>query len=578
MPSPLLALVALGIAHRFRPTWIAVELSQAARDAGEDVGPERLSRLIGRALTAFGPLLERLTQRGRPPADRSEEVEAELKLSRALLAVASAILSRIRLRRPMVRELIVGAWLRLKDEHAITQEHFAATFGVKPRTLRSWLKSGAPASRTDPIEAPKRPRTPRPRPVRRPRFGFDVVAPDMVEAADTTDLTAFGVPLKLIAAQDVGGRDEDLLDAIVVDDHECSDLVVDTLAKALKDLPGAQALTDQGTSYMAEETRKALADAGIEHAPQREGDPRGKATMERAFASVKSFVRPILQLTGRLAEQIPVLRDKDLAKAATTVLLISVLRAYQAGARAAKRAMDARALIVDEAMLARVAAESRESYRADDRSARLLLGHVHDIYAFPGDRRAFVDALRSYPPVVLRAAEESFRGQAHRDDIKDRQSYFAAIVRTHHQAYRRRRADEARSQELRARLDDAQEACRQEQVAWASNPAAQLRASLEGLALLWHPSGKLVAGGAGLPAVWMRNAISALVAQHGVSAARDICAGVVHRFSIKHRAALGDQGLRAIENILCRALPPIPTETRFHRSGPHVGQPTLAFA
>ena len=41
---------------------------------------------------------------------------------------------------------------------------------------------------------------------RRPRFGFDVVLPQTQIGADTTDLNAFGVPLKLVAAQDIGGR------------------------------------------------------------------------------------------------------------------------------------------------------------------------------------------------------------------------------------------------------------------------------------------------------------------------------------------------------------------------------------
>ncbi|KAF0170054.1 MAG: hypothetical protein FD161_4809 [Limisphaerales bacterium] len=556
MPSPLLALVALGIAHRFRPSWVAVELGQAAKDAGEDVGAERLSRIIARALTVFEPLLQRLTQRGRPPADRGKEVEAELRLTQALLAVASAILGRIRLRRPMVRELIVGAWLRLSKDHCLTQDRFAAMLGIKPRTLRAWLKSGTPPAGPGPIEeAKKAPRARQPRPPRRRRFGFDLVLPDTMEAADTTDISAFGVSLKLIAAQDVGGRDEDLLDGVIVDDHESADHVVTVLTNALKNHPGAQALTDQGPPYMAKKTRKALAALAVEHAPQKEGHPQGKSTIERAFASVKSFARPMLSLTDRLAEHIPVLRDKDLAKAATTVVLITVLRAYQAGARAAKRAMEARALLTDEAAMTKVAAESRERARADDRSSRLLLGHIHDVYRFPGARRTFVDALRAYPPEVLRSAEQALRGQVHRDDIRDRSSYFAAIVRAHHDAHRRRRADQVRHQELLDRLQNAEATCRREQAEWASNPAAQLRASLKGLAESWLPrSGTLLAGGAGLPAAWMRSSLSALAEMHGTAVAQDIAAAVSRQFSIEHHDRLGQRGLRAVEAVLRRAL------------------------
>ena len=50
-PSPLLALIALAIVHRFRPAWCAIHLADAA--GSEGVRAERLSRLCSRAVGAF---------------------------------------------------------------------------------------------------------------------------------------------------------------------------------------------------------------------------------------------------------------------------------------------------------------------------------------------------------------------------------------------------------------------------------------------------------------------------------------------------------------------------------------------
>jgi hypothetical protein len=62
----------------------------------------------------------------------------------------------------------------------------------------------------------------------------------------------------------------------------------------------------------------------------------------------------------------------------TINLLMLPLRAYQAGARATRRACEARCTLSDEVLGAR-AAEAREQARADDRSARLLLGQIHEL-------------------------------------------------------------------------------------------------------------------------------------------------------------------------------------------------------
>lgn len=551
-PSPFLALVALGIVHRQRPEWTAVTLKQAARDEG--VSSERLSRLVSRAIEPAEVTVAALSRRGRPCRDSAEdEREAELGLHRVLLETATSILERIPLRRRVVGPLVVGAWLRVQGTPGMTQKRFCQALALPPRTLRSWL-SEAPRSQPRPDEPvaspPRPPPMPRKRDPRRPRFTFDLLLPETQLAADTTGLSAFGVPLKLVAAQDVGGRDQDLLDSIVVDDHESAEIVVRVLTEALADKPGAQVIVDQGTPYMAQATVSALESLEAEHAPQREGDPRAKATIERAFESLKSVARPLLALTDRLAAALPALRQTDLAIAMIRLVVVSMLRAYQLGARAARRALDARGGLAPEE-LSRRAAEHREQARAIDRSARLLLAHVHDLYGLAGSEKAFVDSLRRYPLEVLQRAEQAFRDQVHRDDIRDRRSYFAAVVRRLHEEHRRETERKQRQLDQQRRLAEQTAHDNARDHALRDDPVTALRKGLEAIAVMWRPDQRrLFLGGEGLGTGLLLLAIENLVAQLGPAAARDTAAGAFADFALERADSLGSTGIAAVRTIL----------------------------
>src|SRR5262245_45742223 len=151
-----------------------------------------------------------------------------------------------RWRRPIARSIIVSAWLRLKAAHPeLTQTTFASALALSTRTLRAWLSrrpGSAPKPEPLPPAAKPKKKKKRKRGARRPRFRFDVHVPKLQFAGDTTDLEVFGVPLKLIGVQDIGGRDQSLLDSVIVDDHESAELVVDAATRALRELPGAQFL------------------------------------------------------------------------------------------------------------------------------------------------------------------------------------------------------------------------------------------------------------------------------------------------------------------------------------------------
>ncbi|HEY5959444.1 MAG TPA: hypothetical protein VIV60_22955, partial [Polyangiaceae bacterium] len=82
----------------------------------------------------------------------------ELGLLRALLATTTTLLGQVRLGRPTLRALVVGAWLRLGAElPQLTQERFCETLALPTRTLRSWLRSASSRSRSLPQGQPPTP-------------------------------------------------------------------------------------------------------------------------------------------------------------------------------------------------------------------------------------------------------------------------------------------------------------------------------------------------------------------------------------------------------------------------------------
>ena len=495
-PSALLALVCLTVVHRLRPQWPAVSVAQAT--ASEQISAQRVSRLCSRALPQLEEAIAAATRIGRPVNGRSEsDLALQLAIALALLEVATAILAKVVLRSAPVRTLVLGAWLRLKQRFpTLTQRRFCEALALPERTLRAWKRSADAG--TDPQNVHRHVqgnhaaphgsgKKGKARGPRRRRFGFDVVLPKTQLGADTTDLKAFGVPLKLVAAQDIGARDESLFDAVLVETRETAQVVVQVMTDAVADNPGIQAITDQGATYMAKATTEALEQLDVEHAPQKEGDPTGKATVERAFGTIKSIAQPILELTNTIGDKVPALHFAPLAKAAATLLCTALLKAYQAGARAARRADQQRAGI-DPEDLARIAQQSREDARAELRSHRLFLTAFHLAHAIKRPLNDFIRAHRRFPMPVLLQAEKELAQQAHRDDIRDRASYFTAIVLRCDEQYRKEQARKRQGAGAIRRTERDIAAAEAQQRAWDANPLAAMRAAFEGLRHWWVPA------------------------------------------------------------------------------------------
>jgi transposase InsO family protein len=558
-PSDLLALVGLSLVGRHCRSWLGTSVCEAARQHG--IVPERVSRLTSRLIGPFEAALTAKVRIGRPIKDSDEPgaIQLELELTIALLEVATCLLRHVSYRKQAVRALIVGAYQRLSRRFGnLTQKRFCQVLAMSDRTLRTWLRQSAPAlisavSAHDTAQTavnPKKPQPKPPRPPRRPRFSFSVTLPDLQQAADTTDLSAFDVPLKLMASQDIGGRDEDLLDAVIVDTSESGAHIAQLVADALEHADFVQWISDQGKPYLSQIAAGALQQRRIEHAPQREYHPTGKATMERAFGSIKSFASPLLHLTNQVAKRVKALADPVIAIGTTHLLLVALLRAFQAGARATMRAAEQRAGI-EKNTLVELARHSRERARALDRSANQLLSFIHDVHDMPGTKAEFVRKFRVFDLAVLDDAIRRFEKQAHRDDIRNRKSYFAAIVLQCHRAYRARRDRDFEQLQLEADRQKDRHRVQALWAAWRQHPQKWLFDALQALATQWLPAPRtLLCNGSGLANAWIKEALGLLAGRYGTVAARDIATTVHRNFSRSYADRLGPDGLAAVKRRL----------------------------
>ncbi len=135
--TSLLTILCVALVHRDRPDWLAIGVGDVARAAA--LSPERVSRLASRVARPFADVVDTFTRRGRPTRI-DDPVRAELVTLRALLAVATAALAMVPLRRPAVGALLVGAWLRLSTElPSLTKSAFCKALSLPERTLRHWL-------------------------------------------------------------------------------------------------------------------------------------------------------------------------------------------------------------------------------------------------------------------------------------------------------------------------------------------------------------------------------------------------------------------------------------------------------
>ena len=503
-----LALVCASLVADYDPSWLARPVARLIPDGGPR--PEWVSRIKARLRGAFADLVEAATRRGRRPAPPTDHRAPVLE---ALLAIATRLLalSTVPVRRHAVQAELVCAFDRVHRDHGVTARAFCAALALSERTFRSWQD-----------RPPRPPAPPPPRPPRPPRndratgrFALEATAPDTQLGGDTTDLCVLGVDLKLVGVQDIGDRERCLYDAFAVDVRESNALIASAVRDAVAGREGMQLVTDQGTPYLAEAAQQAYDAIGVEHAPQREGAPTEKATVERGFGTIKTALAPIFDVLNRIATAVPVLRQPVLARHVATLLVATFLRVYATGRRHLGHPLDGQ----DPDVLRAIVEEQRERARAETRSVRLFLESVHAEYAMPGSCEAFVRTFRRFPLEDLRDAERRFRVHACRCKVRVCDRYFAAVVRDVHEAgvarrsvERRRRCSEARAR--RARADTAQRTAELD-----AHPECRLHEALDVLAQTWLPDSRSFVFDGQLARSWLRRAIAVIHAREPGAAA-----------------------------------------------------------
>src|ERR1019366_1256881 len=211
-----------------------------------------------------------------------------------------------------------------------------------------------------------------------------------------------------------------------------------------------------------------------------------------------------------------------------------------------------------EDTLVRAAARAREAARSTDRSARLLLTHLHGLFLFSTSATRFVEQYRRYPLEVLRSAEASLRNRflmRGAPDVREVDRYFAALVRNHFAEHRTRRATRDASRTLQEHLRQQHHEADDAERSRSADPALWLRQALDLIALQWLPIEQhLMFDGDGLGVGWMRGALDLLLRCHGCTATTDIAAGVLGQFRLSCLASLGDHGIHAVAALLAREL------------------------
>jgi len=475
-PSPLLALIAASIVQSFDRSWLSRPVARLAEDLGER--PERVSRLKTRLLSPFQALVDRCLRRGRPPRLAPCDTQARVTALEALLSVAAQVIGELPIRARAIQDRLVAASDRLANDHGISRSRFARALGIPHRTLRYWAaRSRKPSPKkedsgaaTEPGDNNKR----KPSPPKSGRsFSVETTLPGLQEIGDTTNWNLFGVPLKVVAFQDPGNRGRRLWDGFAVDDKENHDVIAGVLEAVVGDKPGVQVLTDQGTPYLAQATTDALDAMEVLHAPQKEGDPTGKATVERSFRTVKGALEPIAAWTKTLAKRLPALQRADFAKMVGQVLISVFLRGYRTGASSR---IACRSGTDDPVALEAIAHEQRERARAEDRSVKLTLQRIHDAYDFPGSRDKFVRAHRIYPVEDILEAERAMGINACRCHAKACDRYFAAVLRrvsdknrARRRAQRRERTERSERSRHQRQRQARRQAHQQDPEAWIAD-------------------------------------------------------------------------------------------------------------
>ncbi len=539
-PTRMLALIAALIVKRFDPSWLSAPVRELAGPDGPSM--ERLSRLKASLLPKFEKLLTQATHRGRSAKEVNQKENIEIH--EELLALAASLVEHVSLYRRDLQDRLVQAYERLHESYGLSAKNFCAFLGLKERTLRSWRgrPAQAPKSKEPQAQASKKPKGK----ARNPgRFDLVRLVPGIQAMADTTCFTLLGCTLKLIGLQDPGKRLSRLFEGIGVYTQERATEVVDLIKKTIADLPGLQLITDQGSPFLADAARQAYEDLDLDHAPQKEGTPTAKAPLERAFGTVKQALAPIFDLTNRLAQHWPALRQPQLAQSLGQLLVAVFLRVYILAAKDASHPL----ISAPASQIELIAQQQRQDARQEENSKRLLLKQIHEAYAMPGSHENFVRTHRHHALEDIKEADRILRTKACRCQTKACDRYFAGILRNVAERGRIERAHERKQKLERIKEQKEQQEAIKEHHFFLQHPDLLLLKAFDYLSFNWLPQpGYFLLDGHGPGRAMIKRAIP-LLAQKNPWTFQDDIQALWSHWKQNHQD-LDPRALSAIYNVV----------------------------
>lgn len=536
-PSEMLALVCASIANEYNNNWISAPMAELARCEG--VRPERISRAKSRVFQAMEKLVASSTRRGRKK--ETEKDSARVEVLESLLKVSADLNRHAPLYRRDLQDQLVECFKRLKAAHKITSRMFCNFLGLKERTFRSWRKR--PVRIPKPVPTPSEKKKKKRHPGETGRFSLFKLIPGLTAQADTTDVELLGVPLKLIAVQDPGDRKRKLLEGFHLDARESAQEVIEVVQGTLA--PGTQLATDQGSPFMAEAARLAYEDRQVDHAPQREGTPTDKATLERAFGTLKQAMEPLFALTNHMAAVVPGLKNTQMAQSLGKLLIAIFLRVWFTAANTEPHPLEN----VPASQLHVIAEQMREDIRKEEKSKKLFLAQIHDMYRMDGSKTSFVRVHRHHALEDIRETEQILRSKACRCQTRCCDRYFTGILQNvaeRNIPCRRAQRNEQTQRHDRKKEKDQMD---KDRSLLLEHPDRMLSEGMDILSFLWKPALKsLLSTGKAPGRNMLKEAISILAERNPLNW-HDQCAAVWTAWKQKH-PTFDPQGVEAMGSFI----------------------------
>lgn len=537
-PSLELALLCFSIVKSYNPAWVSDTLTGLIPEGGPSL--ENLSRLKLRLQPMIQETLEKAKKRGRPKREGNQSEDALLK---ALLSVAAATLSEMKVKKSSIKRNLTSAYERLKSTHGVSLKCFCSSLGLKERTFRSWRKSPPPIqlSLFDPPDVKKK------KDKNLGRFSPEITAPGLQLMGDTTDWELFGIPLKVMAAMDPGERQRKLWESFKVDIKESSEAIIENIRGVDHDV--LQLITDQGTPYLAELADREYERMGLEHEPQKEGTPTEKAPLERSFRKVKDALAPLARISNVISGMVPSLKDSRLAISIGRLLIAIFLKIYLEGRSHLNHPLEGK----NPEVVRAIVEEQREKARAEGRSKRLLLKAIHREFFMDVSELVFVRAFRNHALEDIKEAERRLRDKACRCVAKRCDRYFGGIIRNvadQGRVKRRTLREEKIKRSEERRKEQERDAKR---TFLEDHPPEAIQHGLDLLALLWNPeAGEVIYVGVGPGRYYLRNAFLKIKDITPLSALDEINTGL--RVWEGRRADLEPQIVEGVKKVFKKIL------------------------